>query len=227
MGKIVGLGGGSFGNGEMQNVAEYIFSLAGKENPSFLFFPTASFDNTDENNDVITTFRNLGCKTEIMYLTDESQAKEYIYDKIVNTDIIYVDGGNLRFLMDTFRKTGADIALKRAFETGKVCAGLSSGMMCWFSEGWDDCDDGEYAFIDCLGLLPYSSCPHFESGRWPLYEQEIKGRKYSGFAMENGSAFCYIDGKTEIKCGNEGGMTYFFDKKKGHEKVAFGGEPQI
>ena len=45
MGKIIGLGGGKFDNGEMQNAAEYIFSLAGKANPVFTFLPTAAFVN--------------------------------------------------------------------------------------------------------------------------------------------------------------------------------------
>ena len=70
MGKIIGLGGGRFDNGEMQNVAEYIFSLAEKEKPKLIFLPTASFDNCDENCDVIAVFSALGCECEILKLTD-------------------------------------------------------------------------------------------------------------------------------------------------------------
>lgn len=227
MGIIVGLGGGKFDNGEMEDVAKKIISLSQKENPKLIFLPTASFDNLSDNDPVMAAFTDLGCKCEALLLTDESLSFEDIDAKIMGADIIYADGGNLRFLMDTLNKTGAAISLKKAFEKGKVLSGLSSGMMCWFAEGYDDCDDGKFTFVDCLNLLPYSACPHFESGEWPLFEQKIKGRKYSGYAMENGAALMYVDGKSEAIYGNEGGYVYFFDKKQGHKKEIFGGIPMI
>jgi len=227
MGKIVGLGGGRFDNGEMLNVAQLIVSLAGKENPVLTFLPTASFDRVSEDDPVIAAFSECGCRTRNLLLTDTSLTAGDIEETIMSSDIIYADGGNLRFLMDTLRKTGADKYLIKAFEKGIVLSGFSSGMMCWFSEGYDDCDDGKFVFIDCLGLLPYSSCPHFESGEWTKYEEKIKGRHYSGYALENGAAYVYTDGKSEAVCGNEGGYVYFFDKEKGHAKEIFGGRPQI
>ena len=110
MGKIIGLGGGRFDNGEMQNVAEYIYSLAEKKNPALVFLPTASFDICDENCDVIAVFSSLGCECSVLKLTDSSLNYDDIERIILSADIIYADGGNLRFLMDTFRKTGADKA---------------------------------------------------------------------------------------------------------------------
>lgn len=226
MGKIIGLGGGGYIDGEMLNVSRFIFECAEKEKPAFLFLPTASFDEYDENSDVLTTFRSYGCKIDILLLTDETLTKDEIREKILSADIIYADGGNLRFMMNTFIKTGADAALKEAYEKGTVLSGISSGMMCWFAQGYDDCDDGEFAFVDCLSLLPYVTCPHFENGRWPTFETAVKGNNYSGLAMENGAAFVYIDGKTSVMNGKDGGMIYLFDKDKNHAKEIFGGVPQ-
>ena len=227
MGKIIGLGGGRFDNGEMQNVAEYIFLLAEEENPKLIFLPTASFDSCDENCDVIAVFSALGCECEILKLTDASLSYADIENSILSADIIYADGGNLKFMMNTFRSTGADKALKKAYERGVILSGLSSGMMCWFAEGYDDCgEDGAFEWIDCIGLLPYAACPHFEGGNWGSFAEAVKGREYSAFAMENGAALVVIDGSYSVICGNEGGRVYYFDKDKKHEKSIFGGEEQ-
>lgn len=227
MGKIIGLGGGRFDNGEMQNAAEYIFSLAGKANPVFTFLPTAAFDNCDENDATVTVFKKLGCDCKILKLTDKSLTRGEIEAIILGSDIIYADGGNLEFLMKTFRETGADKALKKAYDKGIILSGFSSGMMCWFAEGYDDCaPGGEFMWIDCIGILPYAACPHFEGGNWGSFADAVKGRRYSAFAMENGAALVYLDGKYSVICGNEGGRVYYFDKDRGHEKSIFGGEEQ-
>lgn len=226
MGKIVGIGGGHYDNGEITNIAEYIVSLCDKQNPKFIFLPTAGFDDIEGDEPILNTYSALGCNVSIMYLT-KNPAYEEIEKEILSADIIYVGGGNLKFLMDTIKSTHCDIALKKAFEKGTVMSGYSSGMMCWFSEGYDDCNDGEFMFVDCLGFLPYSSCPHFEGGRWPEYADAVKGRHYSAYAAENGAAYVYVDGKSSVICGNEGGQVYFFNKQKNHEKELFGGEPQI
>ena len=227
MGKLIGIGGGRYDNGEITNIAEYIVSLSENKNPKVMFLPTAGFDDMDGDEPIFDTFEKFGCSMKSMLLSKENYTAEQIENEIMSADIIYVGGGNLKFLMDTWTKTGADVILKKAFEKGKILSGYSSGMMCWFSEGYDDCNDGEFMFVDCLGLLPYSSCPHFEGGRWPTFEQAIKGHKYSAYAAENGASICYIDGKTSVICGNEGGRVYFFNKEKNHTKEIFGGEPQI
>ena len=150
-----------------------------------------------------------------------------IENTILSADIIYADGGNLKFMMNTFRSTGADKALKKAYERGIILSGLSSGMMCWFAEGYDDCgEDGAFEWIDCIGLLPYAACPHFEGGNWGSFADAVKGRESSAFAMENGAALVVIDGSYSVICGNEGGRVYCFDKDKKHEKSIFGGEEQ-
>lgn len=220
MGKIIGIGGGC---DEMPEVMKYIFSLAEKEHPSFLFLPTAQRDCYDENDSIFSIFKGFGCTVEVLLLTDKTLNEEAVRAKILSADIIYADGGNLRFMMNTFRATGADKALKEAFERGKVLSGVSSGMMCWFAEGYDDCDDGEFAFVDCIGLLPYVTCPHFESGDWPEFEKAVVGRKFSGIAAENGAAYVYVDGKTQIMTGECGGSVYFFNKENGFEKELLGG----
>ena len=224
MGIIIGIGGGRYDNGEILNIAEYICSLSKKSKPRLVFLPTASFDICDEDNDALKTFISLGCDCSVLKLTDKNLTYGEIEAALTGADIVYADGGNLKFMMDTFRQTGADKALRRAYESGVILSGYSSGMMCWFAEGYDDCgENGAFMFVECLGILPYAACPHFQGGEWHTFEEALKGRAFSGFAADNGAALVYKDGEFSVIYGNEGGRVYYFDKDKNHGKEIYGG----
>lgn len=217
--KIVAIGGGRYCNGEIQNVIDYIVNFSGKKNPSVVYLPTAGHDDISDNGDIQANFEKSGISSyTILLLTDETLTREYIKDTILGADIIYVGGGNVQFMMDTWKKTGADKFLVEAYEKGIVMSGYSAGADCWFRESYDDCgENGAFVFVDCLDILPYCACPHFESGHWQDFKDEIKTRPVSGVAMENGAALVIEDGKYSVICGNEGGNVWFFDKEKGFE----------
>lgn len=227
MGKIVALGGGRFDNGEMDNVTEHIISLTGKKNPLILFIPTASFDNFDEEDDVLRCFVKFGCSYDILFLTHSDVTKEVIKEKIDKADGIYVCGGNLKFLADTWKKTGADKCLMAAYEKGTVLSGSSSGAMCWFKEGYDDCIDGQFAFVDGLNIIPYINCPHYQSEYWQTFEEAIIGKDTSGIACDNGAGFCLNDGVYYTVCGNEDGDCYFYDVHDNFKKININENPEI
>lgn len=227
MGKIVALGGGRFDNGEMDNVTEHIISLTGKKNPLILIIPTASFDNMDENDDVKLCFEKFGCTTDILFLTHGETTDDVIREKIQAADGIYVQGGNLKFLMDTWKATGTDKYLLDAYERGTVLSGASSGAMCWFSEGYDDCIDAQFVFVEGLGIIPYINCPHYQSEYWQTFEQAIIGKKLSGIACDNGAGFCINDGVYYTVAGNEDGDCYFYDVNDNFRKININQNPEI
>lgn len=229
MGKIVALGGGRYDNGEMTNVAEHIVSLAGKESPNFLFVPTAGFDDIGGDDVIMDNFKARGCgDIDILYLTHDGTDETVIKEKTGKADIIYVGGGNLKFLMDTWKKTGADKYLKKAYADGKVMCGLSSGAMCWFAQGYDDCGEGgSFMFCDCLGLMPFTSCPHYQSENWQTFRNAIKSGNLSGIAMDNGAGFCYVDGKYYTVCGNEDGDCFFYDKDNSFKEINLNQNPEM
>ena len=228
MGKIVALGGGRFDNGEMDNVTEHIISLTGKKNPHFLFIPTASFDNMDENDDVMLCFMKYGCSADILFLTHEDVTENVIREKIEAADGIFVQGGNLKYLMDTWTRTGADKYLLEAYERGTVLSGTSSGAMCWFAEGYDDClRGGEFAFVKCLDLIPYINCPHYQSEHWQTFEKAIIGKTISGIACDNGAGFCLNDGMYYTVAGNEDGDCYFYDVNDNFRKININQNPGL
>ena len=133
MGTIIALGGGRYDDGEVMPIFERIVRESGKENPHVVFLPTAGHDDTEGDEPIWESFEKLGCTVETLKLTDPANTREHIYDTLVNTDIVYAGGGNLEFMMNTFKATGADKALREAYKRGKVLSGLSSGAMCWLS----------------------------------------------------------------------------------------------
>ena len=213
MGTIVALGGGRFDNGEMRSVAQEIIRMSGRQNPKVLFLPTAGFDDMNGDEAIRDTFLSLGCTFEPLLLTDETLSREQIENTILSCDIVYAGGGNLQFLMDTWTRTGAADALRKAFDKGIVLSGLSSGAMCWFAGGYDDCGpDHSFVFLPCLGLLPHIYCPHFISEVWQKFGTRIRETDECGIGVEDGAALVWRDGAYSVITGNEGGDAFFFDK---------------
>ena len=222
MGCIVGLGGGRTDDGEILPIFEHIVSLSNKKNPSVLFVPTAGHDDIEGDEHVFKLFIGLGCSVSALFLTDETLTKADIEEKILSADIVYAGGGNLKFLADTWKKTGADEVFKKAYEKGIVLSGLSSGSMCWFAEGYDDCGENhEFMFVEGIGLLPFCNCPHFESEYWQSFSQAVRTRSLSGLAVEDGAAVIFNGDECYTICGNDGGDVWFFDKNNGHKMTAF------
>ena len=139
-GRIVAMGGGGFDDGEMMPVFERIVAMTEKTAPKVISLPTACFDRLDGEEELETIFKGLGCSSfETITLSNTTLTREEVREKLLGVDIIFVGGGNLEFLMNTWNATGATEALREAFAQGIVLAGVSSGAMCWFDEGYDDC----------------------------------------------------------------------------------------
>ena len=65
MGTIVALGGGSFEYGEMWPLLRHIRSLCEKENPKWLYLPTASFDNPGDTPQFMSAFKEVGGEGDV------------------------------------------------------------------------------------------------------------------------------------------------------------------
>lgn len=221
MGKIVAIGGGCYDDGEIKNIIEKIVSMTGKANPKAVFLPTASFDNFSETDGEITVLKECGCSVGVLQLSDENLTEEYIADTILSADLIYAGGGHLAFLMNTFKKSKADVYLKQAFEKGIVLSGYSSGAMCWFERGYDDCTpDGSFIYVDCLGFLPGCNCPHYENENWHKFSVRVSEQNLSATACDNGAALIYEDGVWSTVHGNDGGEVWFFDATQNHKEMS-------
>ncbi|MES2212560.1 MAG: peptidase E, partial [Pseudomonadota bacterium] len=124
-------------------------------------------------------------------------------------DMIYVGGGNTKSMLALWKAWGLDIVLKEAYERGTVLAGVSAGAICWFEQGLSD-SEWPLIGLDCLGLLPGSCCPHFDSetDRPDVYRKKIgDGSLKAGIALDDHTAAHYIDGKLKHVIGISPGRT--------------------
>lgn len=227
MGKIIAIGGG-FENYEPFFIVDHVMGLCEKEHPHYLQIPTTCEDGADRG--MLSRFFNNGCEVDTLFLTHAYITEEMVAEKIRWADIINVPGGNLNFCMTFWKKTHADKYLREAFEQGKVLFGTSSGSMCWFREGYDDCGPhNDMMFVDGLDLLPYCNCPHYENQFWNRFTEDIKTRKISGIACENDTALCFIDDKRYILTSGirPDARVWFFDANDNFKRYDLKQHPEI
>ena len=129
MGKLVCIGGGEIPrvkNGiqlpyETKEIDEEIVRLSDKPNPKLLFIGTASTNSYDYFLVIKKIFEDLGCIVSNLDLLCDKVDLNDVENKILNTDIIYVGGGNTKFMLEKWRELGVDQLLLKAYEKGIVC----------------------------------------------------------------------------------------------------------
>ena len=168
--KIVAIGGDEIRDSETLAIDKEIIRLTQKKHPKLLFIPTASSDNEDYYNGVEKYFgKKLGCKTKVLYLLKKTPSPKEIRNKILDSDIIYVGGGNTLKMMKLWRRLGVDKILKTAWQKGIVLCGLSAGSICWFESGHSDSmsfynpKKWKYINVRGLGFIKGIHCPHYDS----------------------------------------------------------------
>lgn len=218
MGKIVAVGGGFDEMEENYSLILHRMELTGKKHPNFLFVPTSAFDVVNQG--TLNAQYKAGCaEVDTLCLTDFRMTEDIMAEKIARADIICVPGGNLKFLTHVWRKTGAIKYLLKAYENGAVLTGSSAGAMCWFAEGYDNCDPYEdLTFADGMGIKDYCICPHFEGETWQTFNEAVKTRKRSGIAIDNNVALCLVDGKNYLFKCREDASAWYFDVNDGFKK---------
>lgn len=191
--KIVAIGGGEIGRPgypvETTKIDKEIISLTGKKSPKVLFIPTASSDSELYFEVVKKHFgKRLGCKVDVLYLIKEKLSKKQIEEKVFDSDIVYVGGGNTAKLMKVWRKNGLDKILKKAGDKGIVLAGVSAGSICWFKHGLSDSRKfnnlkAGMIKVSSLGFINALHSPHYDFE--PHRKEELKKmmKKTSGVAI--------------------------------------------
>lgn len=203
--KIVAIGGGEITKGETLAIDKRIIQLSGKKSPKVLFIPTASSDSESYCSDFKQYYGNkLGCKVSFLYLSRNKNSKQEIKSLILNSDVIYVGGGNTLKMMKLWRKIGVDRLLKKALNNGTVLCGISAGAICWFEGGHSDSmsfynpEKWKYINVTGLGFLKGIMCPHYNSATYGIprknkFREMISQINNIGIAIEDRSAIEFIN----------------------------------
>lgn len=229
MGKLVCIGGGEIPrikNGiqlpyETRKIDEEIVRLAEKHNPKLLFIGTASSNSYDYYLVIKKIYENLGCVVSNLDLLKDNLNIDEVKNSILNTDIIYVGGGNTKFMLEKWRELGVDKLLLEAYNKGIVCSGLSAGSYCWFKLNYD--------LLEGIGIINAVNCVHYEQKdkeyRDKFYNV-IKETGLDGIALDNCVALELVDDKMKIIKSNKNRNAYKISYKDNEfiEEILTGGK---
>ena len=194
MKQIIAIGGGGFGRNPNQRIIEkYIIDQSSESRPNVLFIPTASAEDKSYTVNFYSCFNGLDCNPSHLNLFQRTPRIEGLINK---ADIIYVGGGNTKSMLAVWKEWKLDKLLFKAYNEGTVLAGVSAGAICWFDTGITDSWASNLNYIDCLGILPGSCCPHYDSekDRRPSVHKFIENEKIkSVYAIEDGAAIHFKD----------------------------------
>lgn len=197
---IVAMGGGGF-QMEPQNplLDDHVLRLArersGRERPRILLIPTATGDDAE----VIAMFERLFAppRAEPSVLRLFGRDGDDLGRVVREQDAVYVPGGSTANLLTLWRLHGLDAALKAAWESGTIMAGLSAGAICWFEASTTDSFGPTLqALHGGLGFLAGTFVPHFhgEEQRRPLTLRLVgDGTLPAGYAVDDGAALVILD----------------------------------
>lgn len=219
---IVAIGGGEIGRPgyeiETEKIDKEIIKYSGKEHPNFLFIPTASLDS-DAYTKIVNKYfgEKLGCVIDVLEIVGKRGNIKEIENKILNTDIVYVGGGDTSKMLEVWRENGVDKILKKAWENGVIISGLSAGAVCWFEYFSSDSkkyingkENYEMIKLNGLGWIPMSYCPHFdtEEKRKPHLKDMMKEINNTAIAVENCCAVVIRDDEFKIINSKKGATAY-------------------
>jgi len=192
--RILAMGGGGFTMQERSLALDnLVLALTGKPVPRICFLPTASGDPRDQVTRFHERFGALACDPSILSLFHLGRDRIDPVSHLLAQDAIYVGGGSMRNMLAVWREHGVDEAMRAAWQSGVVLAGLSAGAMCWFQAGVS-MSGGAPAPVRCLGLLPGSLLVHLdgEPQRLPVYRAAVAaGKLPAGYAADDGAALVF------------------------------------
>lgn len=235
--RIVGIGGGELKDLETAAIDRRVVELTGRDCPTALFVPTASGDDADYQE----TFRRVygghyGCRTRVLRLIGSPPAFEEMSALVLESDLIYVGGGNTYRMMRIWRRLGLDAILAKAASRGVVLSGVSAGAICWFRYGHSDSRsfsssaEWDHIRVTGLGLVNALFCPHYHhEGREASLSSMIARRGGIGIACDNNAAIEIVGERCRVITSQADGRAYRVLKRDGRvvtEELAADGDYQ-
>ena len=225
--KIVAIGGGEIKELETTGIDKRIIELTGKTRPKALFIPTASGDAVGYVDTFETYYgKHFGCQTRILNLTQTPPPFEEMSTLVLDSDLIYVGGGNTYGMMKIWRRLGLDTVLAEAASRGVVLSGLSAGAICWFRYGHSDSRSfssnltWDYIRVSGLGFINAVYCPHYHTEkRETSFSEMIAKRGGIGIACDNNAAIEIVGDQYRVITAAPGAKAYKLFKRNGRAVI--------
>ena len=179
------------GGGNNEEVDNYILSLVDK--PNILFIAHGNtYEEAAYKNFRSIYFKKYNANTRLLRRKNLSNI-DYVNALINECNIIYIDGGNTKGLLDLWKSTGFDKVIK---SSNKILVGKSAGAIALSYMGVSDYKEGELSSIKGLGLVDIIISPHYEEEkRKELLEELSTKYKKKCFGIESNSALIVEDNK--------------------------------
>jgi peptidase E len=181
---------------ELDNLrlVHYFLEQTKRRRPKVLYVGTATGDAETGRLRFYAGFSQFDCRpAHLMFFARTPRDLESL---VLEQDAIFVGGGNTRSMLAVWRDWGLDTHLRKAWESGVVLGGGSAGSICWFEQGVTDSIAGPLTVLPCLGFLPGSNCPHYDSEpeRRPTFRKLVAtGKTLEGVAADDGVALHFIE----------------------------------
>jgi dipeptidase E len=188
--QIIAMGGAALPL-ELDNLllVEYFLAQTKKRNPRVCFIGAAHGDADAGRLRFYAGFSRFNCRPTHLPLF--ARTPRDLEDFVLEQDAVFVGGGNTRSMLAVWREWELDRHLRAAWDHGIVLGGASAGSICWFESGVTDSVAGALTSMRCLGFLPGSNCPHYDSEplRRPSYRRMVaRGALEDGIAADDGVA---------------------------------------
>ena len=185
------------GGGYNEDIDKYLLSLVDK--PNILFIAHGNkYEEASYKNFRSIYFKKYNADTRLLRRKNLNNM-DYVNELINDCNIIYIDGGNTKDLLDLWKSTGFDRVIKN---TNKILVGKSAGAIALCYMGVSDYQEGILSEIKGLNLLDIIISPHYEQEDRQIYLDELSNKyKNKCYGIESDSALIYEDGKY-IKIGN-------------------------
>jgi dipeptidase E len=208
---IVPIGGGMFCDGAAKLLAE----LTGKERPGMLFIGTASAEDPEFSLRIYDRFLPVAKVARLEFFP---WPPDNLRSVVLESDLIFVGGGNTANMLAIWQVHGVDELLREAAARGILLSGTSAGGICWFEHGVTDSFGPQLGPMDCLGLLAGSFCPHWddEELRRPVYHRLLQGGFAPGYAADAGVGLHFVNNELQgaFSC-EEGSKAYRLELRDG------------
>lgn len=128
--------------------------------------------------------------------------KELWLSKLKESDVIFVNGGNTTYLMESFNKFGLSDKIKKLLES-RVYVGVSAGSYVATPDIRFN-SDYEKGVFKSLGLVGFGLQVHYKNPKFPLAEtyekvaERVKGCPYRVYVLDDQMAILVNGDKVEV-----------------------------